>query len=188
MLGLSLAATGLAAVAAWLMLGAADVGQPAREQGYTLQTLIVTAILVLVAVAASVAIWAVAESGNENVGVGSGGSVKCNEVEVFDQVKHAEGQSDNGSGYDGSAIGCIPVCFWTDSDLNTNMLDEAELRFIRTWSGTPPVGTAPSVGTAVVLAGRTSYFGPSETQPSIDDIVDGSRVEVNSNQTACVVK
>ena len=67
MITLPLIAAGLVAVAALLMTRSAPAVRTADERGITLQTLIVTAVLVLMAVAAGVVIVAITRSASDNL-------------------------------------------------------------------------------------------------------------------------
>ena len=92
-----------------------------HEHGYTLQTLIIMAILALVAVAAGVVIVALINRSGEDVADRSRYtySTKCNSVEVYDNQAAARFESSNANGaVVGSQPGCIPVCFWKDDNGN----------------------------------------------------------------------
>ena len=132
---LFLAAAGLTAVAGWLTVAADWPPRPAAERGYTMQTLIVTAVLVLVAVGGGVVILAVATSGTEDIEPHTRTDSPCNEVEVFDSVKREAGEAGNAGTADnpkvvGTNLGCIPVCFWIDKD-GSGTVGPDELLFIR---------------------------------------------------------
>ena len=120
MLTLSLISASLVAVAALLATITRTApavrisGGGGQDRGITLQTLIVTAVLVLMAVAAGVVIVAITRNAQENVERAGNNSIdaRCNEVEVYNAQLAAAGVRGTNLGGDvmGSAIGCIPAC------------------------------------------------------------------------------
>ena len=139
MITISLIAAGLVAVAAVLTTRPAPAVRTADERGITLQTLIVTAVLVLMAVAAGVVIVAITRSASDDLeDQTSTIGAKCNEVEVYDAQLAAAvtaGTNDAGNA-EGSGPGCVPVCVWEDrtSVANTHtagVLEAAEIKFYR---------------------------------------------------------
>ena len=116
MFTLSLIAAGLVAVAAVLTTRPAPAVRTADERGITLQTLIVTAVLVLMAVAAGVVIVAITRSASDDLSNQTTDIPgNCNEVEVYDpQLAAANAKGTNIEGEkEGSDIGCVPVCTLT---------------------------------------------------------------------------
>ena len=116
MFTISLIAAGLVAVAAVLMTRPAPAVRTADERGITLQTLIVTAVLVLMAVAAGVVIVAITRSASDDLeDQTSTVGAHCNQVEVYDaQLAAAVVPGENLEGRaPGSGVGCVPVCTLT---------------------------------------------------------------------------
>ena len=210
---LLLAAGGLMAVASWLAVITDWSPRPAAERGYTMQTLIVTAVLVLVAVAAGVVILAVATSGTDDIDPGDSTDGPCNRVEVFDSVKRDAGDASNAGGkVVGTGLGCIPVCFWLDKGV-LGTVEAGELLFIREFpsSGTitvkenavgsnSVVGGVPGDGQIAAFAtGRAIFTAQAlidQAQNSVRAEDDGStmaapfasgisQVVVNVQQTGC---
>ena len=119
MLALSLIATSLVATAALLSMTTRPApalrtsGGGGNQRGITLQTLIVTAVLVLMAVAAGVVIVAITRSAQDDLeNQTSTIGAKCNEVEVYDaRLAAANVPGTNlGGAVEGSDIGCVPAC------------------------------------------------------------------------------
>jgi len=120
----------------------------ASDRGITLQTLIVTAVLVLMAVAAGVVIVAITNSSSDDLEEQSQDlEGRCTRTEIYDielAVAGVKGQQGSvrstppsGDIAKGSAVGCIPVCFWVENDTDgTNpgaygKIDVDEIKFIR---------------------------------------------------------
>ena len=164
---LMLAAAGFAVAAAVLGLRQAAVKPRlagADERGYTLQTLIVTSFLVLGAVVAGVVVLAVTRSSEADVADNTNFSYndKCNQVEVFDQQQAARFSAFNAGGkVAGSEPGCVPACFWTDTD-DDRVYDDAEpLRLIMDYNESEHgnlVSTRAPDGVVVALADTDKYF------------------------------
>ena len=83
------------------------------ERGITLQTLIVTAVLVLMAGAAGVVIVSITNSQADNLeGQNAGIEARCEPWEIFDPTLEAAGRGGDGNGgLTSSAIGCRRVCY-----------------------------------------------------------------------------
>ena len=76
-----------------------------------MQTLIVTAVLVLMAVAAGVLIVAITRSSSDDLQDQTAKTDgPCNEVEIYDVQIAGTGQPGVTAGFEGSAVGCVPVC------------------------------------------------------------------------------
>ena len=118
MIALSIAAAGIIAIAAALLvrptpelrtvpkLGAAD------QRGITLQTLIVTAVLVLMAVAAGVVIVAITNAQSDNLNeANTDTAARCEPWEIFDPTLAAAGRGGGNGGVGSSRIGCLRVCY-----------------------------------------------------------------------------
>jgi len=138
-------------------------GLPASERGFTLQTLIVTAVLVLMAVAAGVIIVAITNSSSDDLEEQSQDlEGRCTGTEIYDielavaGVKAQQGAEHSnpvaqGDVVEGSNIGCIPVCFWNEGDVHstgTSVLDgfiEAhEIEFWREFKEHPLIVNDPN--------------------------------------------
>ena len=85
------------------------------EQGIALQTLVITAVMLLLAVSAGVLVQAIARRAADDL-AGQATSFEaspCNAVEVYDIAFAAQGVSGSHQGHAGSEIGCRPVCALT---------------------------------------------------------------------------
>ena len=112
MIALSIIAGGVLAIAAVLFVRPSPRLYTADQRGITLQTLIVTAVLVLMAVAAGVVIVAITNSAQSDLesqqsDLGS----RCERWEIFDQTLAAAGRGNGNGGIDSSAQGCLRVCY-----------------------------------------------------------------------------
>ena len=85
----------------------------AGERGIALQTLIITAVLVLMAGGAGVLVVAVTRSASDDLAnqTPSLEGNPCNEVELYSLEHAATGAFGSNEGLQGSAPGCIPVCY-----------------------------------------------------------------------------
>ena len=144
------------------------------EQGITLQTLIVTAVLVLMAVAAGVVIVAVTNNANEDLEDQAADiDSPCNEVEIYDPVLAAGGNpGTNGEdNVEGSGIGCIPVCFWFPFTGDDNLIEGNEIVYGRTAAG---IEESPRVKEIKRIRG---IFQPSESDEPKHVRTDGNPIE-----------
>ena len=151
MLTISLIAAGLMAVAALLMTRSAPAVRTADERGITLQTLIVTAVLVLMAVAAGVVIVAITNSASENLTeVDPQIAGNCNTVEVHDPTIAAGDVPGYNSQREvkGSASGCVPSCVWQDVDGDAEIDQNDRFIFNRKINTSPDI-KFPGTGTMV---------------------------------------
>ena len=99
-------------VTAMVVLTAGEVAKQPSEKGITLQTLIVTAVLVLMAGAAGVVIIAITNNSADNLeGQNSGLDSRCQPWEIFDPTLDAAGRGGGEGGVGSSAIGCVRVCY-----------------------------------------------------------------------------
>ncbi len=110
----------------WPILWRGGAWCRASDRGITLQTLIVTAVLVLMAVAAGVVIVAITNSSSDDLEEQSQDlEGRCTRTEIYDielavaGVKGQQGQEHlisavQGDVVEGSDVGCIPVCFWEE--------------------------------------------------------------------------
>lgn len=132
MIALSIAAAGIIAIAAALLvrptpelrtvpkLGAAD------QRGITLQTLIVTAVLVLMAVAAGVVIVAITNAQSDNLNeANTDTAARCEPWEIFDPTLAAAGRGGGNGGVNSSDIGCLRVCYIRHTT-NDNAIGDAD--------------------------------------------------------------
>lgn len=115
MIPLSIVAASVIAVAAAIFTLSSDKPRTADQRGITLQTLIVTAVLVLMAVAAGVVITAITrgqqQNLEENAQVGSDNA--CEVWEIYDTSLAAAGRGGptGTGGIESSARGCIRACY-----------------------------------------------------------------------------
>ena len=107
-----LAVAGILVVAAGIILLIGKGKEYASERGITLQTLIVTAVLVLMAGAAGVVIIAITNSAEDNLENQSTDiQSRCQPWEVHDPTLEAAGRGGGNGGIGSSAIGCVRVCY-----------------------------------------------------------------------------
>ena len=88
-------------------------------QGFTLQTLVVTAVLVLLAAGAGVLLTAMTTAANRDLANQQpSADGPCTQVEIYDINVAAAGIKGSNAGVPGSAIGCIPACVseWHEVD------------------------------------------------------------------------
>lgn len=203
MIALSIAAAGIIAIAAALLvrptpelrtvpkLGAAD------QRGITLQTLIVTAVLVLMAVAAGVVIVAITNAQSDNLeGANSDTAARCEPWEIRDPTLEAAGRGGGQGGVESSAIGCLRVCYIQhtqnnlDVDLGANFIvdhsknDKANRLKLRISRTDIAKDKAASVKETQVVSGRnemknTKATGSPTAAISTVDVVDSGIAEAN---------
>jgi len=155
MITLFIIAAGLVGLSLILMTRESASLRVADQRGITLQTLIVTAVLVLMAVAAGVVIVAITNNAQDDLEDQTTNiDSRCNEVEIFDPVvasRGAKGTNGTNGIVEGSDIGCIPVCVWTAvaADVATQSIDPDEVSFNR---------NAGSLGGNTVAAGDVYVF------------------------------
>ena len=121
MIALYIAAASIVAVAVALLVARTPAKlRTADQRGITLQTLIVTAVLVLMAGAAGVVIIAITNNAQDNLeGQNSGIDARCGRWEIFDPTLDAAGRGGGQGGLESTAIGCVRVCYIESVD-NTN--------------------------------------------------------------------
>lgn len=150
MIALYVAAASVVAVAVALLLARPPVKlRTADQRGITLQTLIVTAVLVLMAGAAGVVIIAITNNAQDNLeGQNTGVESRCEPWEIFDPTLDAAGRGGGNGGIDSSASGCVRVCY---------------VRYQTASETTQTGGNAPlkSASTNVDLENDTGPAGPS---------------------------
>ena len=113
MIALYIAAASIVAVAVALLVARTPAKlRTADQRGITLQTLIVTAVLVLMAGAAGVVIIAITNNAQDNL-QGQDASIdsRCEPWEVFDPTLDAAGRGGGQGGIGSSASGCVRVCY-----------------------------------------------------------------------------
>ena len=113
MIALYIAAASIVAVAVALLVARTPAKlRTADQRGITLQTLIVTAVLVLMAGAAGVVIIAITNNAQDNLeGQSSDLDSRCQPWEIFDPTLEAAGRGGGQGGIGSSAIGCVRVCY-----------------------------------------------------------------------------
>jgi len=180
----------------------------ADERGITLQTLIVTAVLVLMAVAAGVVIVAITNSASDDLEDQTTSiEARCNGVEVFDSIV----ASSNIPGRNGpsgtianvpeaksATIGCVPVCVWTAAADDDTTIHAGELSFARSKS-TLEDGTTDGFAAAIAdLEGDEEHFfktptelfrfdGDTLTDTTNMQFASGiAEVKVSPNQRTCL--
>ena len=190
MIALYLAAASVVAVAVALLLARPPVKlRTADQRGITLQTLIVTAVLVLMAGAAGVVIIAITNNAQDNLeGQNTGVEARCEPWEIFDPTLDAAGRGGGNSGIDSSASGCVRVCYVTYQTVS-EVTDSAAGML---QSGTTNVDLENDTGTAgpsaaakgVLIFSRSSSVLDINTAAATEHTlpVNGSRsVDANGN-------
>lgn len=172
-----------------------------NQRGYTLQSLIVLAVLVLLAVAAGVIIVAITRNSASDLD-DQAADIEgiCNGAEIHDTVlaatgaKGTNGNDAAGVPFEGSGAGCIPVCLWvTPPDSGDITINASELLFFRS----VPEAIEYGQGNAKVYFFMTpvSFFN-TQTGGNpiviIEDNIGGyvfedeiAAVRVNTNQEEC---
>ena len=120
MIALYIAAASIVAVAVALLVARTPAKlRTADQRGITLQTLIVTAVLVLMAGAAGVVIIAITNNAQDNLeGQNTGIDSRCEPWEIFDPTLDAAGRGGGNSGIKSSKIGCVRVCYLQHTQVN----------------------------------------------------------------------
>ena len=178
MIALSIIAAGIIVIAAALFLR--PPLRTADQRGLTLQTLIVTAVLVLVAGAAGVVIIAITNNAQDNLeDQNTGVPARCEPWEIFDPLLSADGRGGGNGGIDSTAIGCIRVCYVEYSA--TAIPTDPELT---TDAATTNVTLTSASGTDGTLLFDWSYIfvAPKATAVTAKVPVSGPReVDINGN-------
>ena len=180
MIPLSIVAAGVIAVAAAIFIFSSDKPRTADQRGITLQTLIVTAVLVLMAVAAGVVITAITRGQEDNLrnNATASSQANCEPWEIYDTNAAAGGRGgvSGSGGIQSSARGCVRVCY---------------LRIINPGAGSAnvvPEGTAmlvlydDDVATAHATAlnfNASLEFSRSDRQTANDNATTPKRFQVN---------
>ena len=191
MIALYIAAASIVAVAVALLVARTPAKlRTADQRGITLQTLIVTAVLVLMAGAAGVVIIAITNNAQDNLeGQNAGIDSRCEPWEVFDPTLDAAGRGGEEGGIDSSASGCVRVCYvrFTPTAWTAPSATPAADAFI----GTIGVGAtalqltgASSTTTAELVISRSNIYDNerSATSTAVVLPVNGARsVDTNGN-------
>lgn len=122
MITLSIVAAGIIALAAAMLARPSPEPRAADQRGITLQTLIVTAVLVLMAVAAGVVIVAITNTQEERLErANPAGDSNCEPWEIYDITRAAAGRGGGQGGIGSSGEGCIRVCYIRHTTANNNI-------------------------------------------------------------------
>ena len=197
----------LAAASAFLIALPRTTSETPRkrdERGITLQTLIVTAVLVLMAGAAGVVIIAITNNANDNLeNQNAGIESRCEKWEIFDPSLDAAGRGGGEGGITSSAIGCVRVCYVKSgadtatasgtakimkaSDVNT----ATEWKLVLDRSNIARAGVASGDNATerieVVTGDKTSAFPVDGANTGTELVEDNQRIEVATNQRYCRV-
>ena len=115
MIPLSILAAGVIAVAAAIFTFSSDKPRTADQSGITLQTLIVTAVLVLMAGVAGVVIIGITRGQESNLrdAGNTANQANCQPWEIFDPTLSSAGRGGTRGegGIESSAKGCVRVCY-----------------------------------------------------------------------------
>ena len=159
MIALYVAAASVVAVAVALLLARPPVKlRTADQRGITLQTLIVTAVLVLMAGAAGVVIIAITNNAQDNLeGQNTGVESRCEPWEIFDPTLDAAGRGGGNGGIDSSASGCVRVCYVkynVTTAVKSSAIADNAIDLIEFPSGA--TSSTPANGKAYLLFSRSS--------------------------------
>ena len=193
MIALYIAAASIVAVAVALLVARTPAKlRTADQRGITLQTLIVTAVLVLMAGAAGVVIIAITNNAQDNLeGQSSDLDSRCQPWEIFDPTLDAAGRGGEEGGIDSSASGCVRVCYVRFGTPATWVAPTDALPADRTLAIAGTTGVAlkltgtKSPTSAVLVLSRSNMHSNAKTTESPDIIlpVNGQR-SVDSNGNA----
>ena len=195
---ISLLAAGWAVAAAMPATHLAPPPHTADERGITLQTIIITAVLVLMAVGAGVLILALANrSSDDFTGQTTNLGRDCNRVEILNPAyKQLEAMGANLDGRaEGSAYGCVPVCVWKDVSDNGEAYGTVDLgdEFAVEQPAVSPIKQAAATDTPnnnYLLVSPTSIFTYEEATSTRGawkiDFEDGiAEIRLNGSKTEC---
>ena len=201
----------LAAASAFLIALPRTTSETPRkrdERGITLQTLIVTAVLVLMAGAAGVVIIAITNNANDNLeNQNAGIESRCEKWEIFDPTLDAAGRGGEAvssgrpglGGITSSAIGCRRVCYVQQKAANTDITatntlddsaamdsDDETLKLLMSRSSL--VNEATGVKAKTASAGEIKVVTEDRAAGTATNLVaDNHRIEVATNQRYCRV-
>lgn len=114
MITLSIVAAGIIALAAALLARPSPEPRAADQRGITLQTLIVTAVLVAMSFVAAAIIIAITNTQEQNLEDSSRANTtdaNCEPWEIYDITRAAAGRGGGFGGIGSSGEGCIRVCY-----------------------------------------------------------------------------
>ena len=172
MITLSIVAAGIIALAAALLARPSPEPRAADQRGITLQTLIVTAVLVAMSFVAAAIIIAITNTQEQNLEDSSRANTtdaNCEPWEIYDITRAAAGRGGGFGGIGSSGEGCIRVCYVrtttatnniaaTDdiTDGKTDAATSLELVFSRSdiASGANPATTTSAI--TLVVAGENA--------------------------------
>ena len=175
MIALYIAAASIVAVAVALLVARTPAKlRTADQRGITLQTLIVTAVLVLMAGAAGVVIIAITNNAQDNLeGQNAGIDSRCEPWEIFDPTLDAAGRGGGQGGLDSSASGCVRVCYvrftpaaWTDPT------GPVSFTIAGTSGNAVDLTGTKAAATAELVHSRSSIFDDSRTAPTGTNAAD----------------
>ena len=169
MIALYIAAASIVAVAVALLVARTPAKlRTADQRGITLQTLIVTAVLVLMAGAAGVVIIAITNNAQDNLeGQNAGIDSRCDPWEIFDPTLDAAGRGGGQGGIDSSASGCVRVCYIQFAATGTWATPTADGTLKTTGTAGSEINLGEDISTthdgATLVFSRSSIFDDSNT-------------------------
>lgn len=201
MITLSIVAAGIIALAAALLARPSPEPRAADQRGITLQTLIVTAVLVLMAVAAGVVIVAITNTQEERLErANPAGDSNCEPWEIYDITRAAAGRGGGQGGIGSSAQGCIRVCYVRATTVNSNFDTSAtpdqitdgatdgaaNLELVFSRSNIANNNTAGTTVTNVLVVTDTNELSATNTEQNPTGVVDLDDLEIDPVGDAAV--
>lgn len=189
MITLSIVAAGIIALAAALLARPSPEPRAADQRGITLQTLIVTAVLVAMSFVAAAIIIAITNTQEERLEDSSRATTTdapCEPWEIYDVTRAAAGRGGGFGGIGSSGKGCVRVCFIrtttetnniaaTDdiTDGETDADTSLELVFSRSniASGDNPATTTSAI-TLVVTGENALSVSNTDEDPAVNIALD----------------
>ena len=200
MITLSIVAAGIIALAAALLARPSPEPRAADQRGITLQTLIVTAVLVAMSFVAAAIIIAITNTQEQNLEDSSRANTtdaNCEPWEIYDITRAAAGRGGGFGGIGSSGEGCIRVCYIrtttatnniaaTDdiTDGETDAATSLELVFSRSdiASGTNPATTTSAI-TLVVTGENALSVSNTDEDPAVNIMLSALEI-IPAGQTA----
>ena len=200
MITLSIVAAGIIALAAALLARPSPEPRAADQRGITLQTLIVTAVLVAMSFVAAAIIIAITNTQEQNLEDSSRANTtdaNCEPWEIYDITRAAAGRGGGFGGIGSSGEGCIRVCYIRTTTANNNIAatdditdgetDAAtslELVFSRSdiASGTNPATTTSAI-TLVVTGENALSVSNTDEDPAVNIMLSALEI-IPAGQTA----
>ena len=181
MIALYIAAASIVAVAVALLVARTPAKlRTADQRGITLQTLIVTAVLVLMAGAAGVVIIAITNNAQDNLeGQNSGIDARCEPWEIFDPTLDAAGRGGGNGGIDSSASGCVRVCYLEHTNDN---------KAASTITTVVENGVAADNSKAILRFSRPNISQSEGTSRKVIIAIDGLRSDTTDDLTGYQVE